>query len=241
MAMFDRGTASPPVTPAPLGFWPTIGWLGAAVLAATLFGVALLKSYKLIFGALPADIHVGENLVLSTDVVLVVVLVEIVRSAGWSVKDYFALTVPTPPQVALAIATGATFIVIDNAVGAFAPDPPEPSDFLDYYKAVAEGVAHWFWLNLVFMAPVAEEMIFRGFPYRGWSQTPLGPRGAIVLTAIGFGLMHLQYDAFGIGSIMISGLLLGWLRQWSGSVVVPMLAHATSNAIIMFTLASIDW
>lgn len=239
--MLERSTASRRLVPTPIGFWLTIGWLGAAVLAATLFGVALLESYTLIFGALPDDIHVGENLVLSTDVVLVVVLVEIVRSTGWSVKDYFAFTAPTPPQVALAIAAGATFIVIDNTVGAFAPEPPDPIDFLDYHKAVAEGVAYWFWLNTVFTAAIAEEMIFRGFLYRGWSQTPFGPRGAIVLTAISFGLVHLQYDAFGIGAIMISGLLLGWLRQWSGSVVVPMLAHATGNAIVMFTLASTDW
>jgi uncharacterized protein len=244
--MLDQSTKTPPVVPTavngprPFGFWPTIGWLSAAALAACLFVTALPGTYVLIFGALPSDVKVEQNLTFCVYVVLVVVLAETVRHAGWSVKDYFALTTPTWLQGAIAIAAGTAFIIIDNIVGALAPGPSDPIDYFEYNKAIAEGLVPLFWLNTVIAAPVAEEMIFRGFLYRGWSQTWLGPSGAIVLTAIVFGLGHFQYDIVSVGSITISGLLLGWLRRWSGSLVAPILAHAANNAIVTIIVASMD-
>jgi uncharacterized protein len=54
--------------------------------------------------------------------------------------------------------------------------------------------------------PVMEEFIVRGFMFRGWSQSFLGPIGAITLTAAVWALIHTQYDWFGRLWIFVMGL-----------------------------------
>lgn len=223
-----------------IGFWPTIGWAGVASAAAMLFIFVLLSSYEYIFGSLPSHTRIVEDLTPCAYIVFVIVLIEKVRHAGWSAQDYFALVIPTWPQVVLAIAAGIAFPFIDSIVGMLDPSPPDVHDYIDYTKADAEGLAPLFWLNSVVIGVVAEEMLFRGFFYRGWSQTRLNPSGAIVLTAILFGLLHFQYGWFGMTSVAISGLLLGWLRWWSGSLVAPILAHAANNVIVTIIVALAD-
>jgi hypothetical protein len=248
MTTFDQSSTNtgPPSMPTgtsgprPIGFWPTIGWVGAAAVAGIVFALAWLGTYRLIFGALPNDAKVEENLTFCVYVVLVVVLIEIVRHAGWSVKSYFALTIPTWRQAAIAVAVGGAFIVIDNVVGALDPAPFDSTDYFEYNKVLAEGLLPIFWFNTVFAAAVVEEMVFRGFIYRGWSQTQLGSFWTIVLTAVLFGFGHFQNDPVAVGSITISGLLLGWLRWWSGSLVAPILAHAANNALVTIIVASLD-
>jgi membrane protease YdiL (CAAX protease family) len=205
-----------------------------------LFVFVLLGSYEYIFGSLPSHTRIVEDLTPCISIVFIIVLIEKARHAGWSAKDYFALVTPTWPKIALAIAIGAAFPVIDNIVGALDPAPPDASAYFDYNSALAEGLLPLLWLNDIFVSVIAEEMTFRGFLYRGWSQTRLSHSGAIVLTALLFGLLHFQYDWFGMTSVGISGLLLGWLRWWSGSLVAPILAHAANNAIVTIIVASID-
>src|SRR5215212_2642469 len=72
------------------------------------------------------------------------------------------------------------------------------------------------WLLLLVVAPVAEEILFRGFLYRGLVG-PLGTVSTIVLTSIVFGVLH----KWGFGwdrvvAITALGLLLGWLRRRTG-------------------------
>lgn len=167
-------------------------------------------------------------------------LVDVVRRAGWSASDYFALVIPKWPVLLLAVVAGVVFTFIDNIVGILDPAPPDAGDYLEYSKALAEGFVPLLWLNSVFIAPAAEEMIFRGYMYRSWSRTSLGPSGTIVVTAIIFGLAHFQYDMFGMTSIAISGLIMGWLRWWSGSLLAPMVAHVANNVVVTIAIAMID-
>jgi membrane protease YdiL (CAAX protease family) len=78
-------------------------------------------------------------------------------------------------------------------------------------------------------APIAEEFIFRGFLFRGWSATFLGPYGAIVLSAAVFAAIHQQYAWFYIAGILMVGLLFGYLRHRSGSTWLTVITHAFYN------------
>lgn len=68
-------------------------------------------------------------------------------------------------------------------------------------------------LVVVFLAPVVEEFVFRGYLFRAWRYTKLGLRGTLVLTSELFALLHgAQYPAF-LGSLNISRR-----KAFSGSV-----------------------
>ncbi|NOY89648.1 MAG: CPBP family intramembrane metalloprotease [Deltaproteobacteria bacterium] len=84
------------------------------------------------------------------------------------------------------------------------------------------------------LAPVAEELFFRGLLY-GVLEARFG-RGAAVLGAtLLFALVHLpqQWGAWGaFASVAFLGLALSLLRRWSGGTTAPALAHLVHNAVV---------
>ena len=81
---------------------------------------------------------------------------------------------------------------------------------------------------LVVMAPVTEEMMFRGLFLHRLSEGH-GRRHAILGSAICFGVFHLlPWQA--VGATLI-GIYLGWLLTRTGSILMPIAAHAFFNLV----------
>lgn len=80
-------------------------------------------------------------------------------------------------------------------------------------------------------APITEEFLVRGFLYRGWSESFLRPTGAIVLSALAWTALHLQYDRdwLPFGEVFSIGLLLGYLRHRSNSIWLTVILHGLNN------------
>ncbi|MGE5159713.1 MAG: lysostaphin resistance A-like protein [Gemmatimonas sp.] len=78
-------------------------------------------------------------------------------------------------------------------------------------------------------APVSEELFARGFLYRGWSETALGPIGAIVLSSIVWTSLHLQYGPYFFAEVFTLGLWFGYLRYRSGSTWLTIVLHGLNN------------
>jgi membrane protease YdiL (CAAX protease family) len=76
---------------------------------------------------------------------------------------------------------------------------------------------------------MSEEIMARGFLYRGWSETFLRPAGAIVLSSLAWTSLHLQYDWFFFGEVFSIGLLLGYWRYRTGSTWLTILLHGLNN------------
>jgi membrane protease YdiL (CAAX protease family) len=55
--------------------------------------------------------------------------------------------------------------------------------------------------------------------------------GAIIISALAWSVIHLQYDAYGLAGIFAGGLLLGFARFKSKSIYPPIVMHALSNII----------
>jgi len=77
-------------------------------------------------------------------------------------------------------------------------------------------------------APVAEELLFRGYVYRGLERG-LGPAAAIGLTGLAFGLYH--FDPLHIIGALTIGLWLGWLRWATGAIWPCIAAHMLNNGV----------
>ena len=100
----------------------------------------------------------------------------------------------------------------------------------DSYRAAnAAGLLPLLWLAFVVAAPVGEEIIFRGFVFRGWAASPLGVPGTILLTSLVFSAAHTQYDWFGSLQTFCIGILFGCLRWRSGSTTLTILLHMVIN------------
>lgn len=79
----------------------------------------------------------------------------------------------------------------------------------------------------VVLAPIGEELLFRGIVLPHLARF-LSPWVAITLSAILFGLLHVDHGVFLIGPLTI-GVVLGWARWRTGSIGVPILLHTSVN------------
>lgn len=93
------------------------------------------------------------------------------------------------------------------------------------------------------IAPVVEEMLFRGLILRSFLRQY--PRGAaLVGSAVLFGAAHLNVYQFAAGSLM--GLLLGWLYDRTRSLWPCIALHAAYNAAVVWgqgvqELSALQW
>lgn len=90
----------------------------------------------------------------------------------------------------------------------------------------------WLLALLVFtvsvVAPLGEEVLFRGLLHRAL-RAHLGRRAFFVSAAL-FAAIHLY--AIHFLPVFVLGVLLAWMYERRGSLVVPIVAHGTVNAIV---------
>ncbi len=94
------------------------------------------------------------------------------------------------------------------------------------YRTPAEAVATWF--AFVVVAPLVEELLFRGVLLRGL-QSRLGSTVTLVLTSVAFGVVHGALDA--VVYATLAGLTFGRVMQKQGNLGVTMAMHAGVNAV----------
>jgi hypothetical protein len=89
---------------------------------------------------------------------------------------------------------------------------------------------------MVVAAPIFEETFIRGFMFLGILRSKLGAAGAVFITSVAWAAMHLQYDAFGMGTIFALGIVLGLARWKTGSLYPSLAAHAAVNLIAVLQI-----
>ena len=99
-----------------------------------------------------------------------------------------------------------------------------------------------FFLAVVIVAPISEEVAFRGFIFRGLSASWLGVSGTLIATSAAWASMHVQYDAYTLAQIFLIGLLLGWIRWASGSTLLTIMLHMLANLTACIQAAiKVEW
>jgi uncharacterized protein len=83
------------------------------------------------------------------------------------------------------------------------------------------------------IAPISEEIFFRGFLYGGLRRR-IGVVGAMLVSTLFFTGLHLSFDLF--IPIFLLGLFLAWLYEYTGSLYPGILLHAENNALSLILL-----
>lgn len=84
---------------------------------------------------------------------------------------------------------------------------------------------------IAIMAGISEELLFRGVLQKILIYWTRNVHWGILLTAIIFSAIHLQF--FGFFPRMALGILLGYLYFYSKSIWVPIIAHAVNNGLTL--------
>ncbi|MCL4393335.1 MAG: CPBP family intramembrane metalloprotease [Chloroflexi bacterium] len=84
------------------------------------------------------------------------------------------------------------------------------------------------------IAPIAEELFFRGFLYGGLRKR-VGVPAAMAVSTLLFTALHFTLDQF--IPIFVLGLFLAWLYEKSGSLFPGIMLHSANNAISLILFA----
>ncbi len=144
--------------------------------------------------------------------------------------EYLALKWPNPIELRRALVITTIFLMVESLVVGATRDAPVDSDF----RAAGADRLFIYLISACIAAPLMEEFLFRGFMFRGWSQSFLGPTGAIVLTSIVWAMLHTQYDWLGRFCLFVSGIFLGYFRWRSNSTLLAVMAHSAMNMFALF-------
>ncbi len=233
--------------PRPWGIIMTVVWI---ILAVIVMLIATLGAIFTLFpdGAMDAPAFEKDarafgilSLVAAASAVLVLILAA--KLAGWRVSDYLALVPPDRRHAIQATAALVIFVMAFDAITyLIGKDVVTPFQIDLYKNAAASNSLLIMWAALVIAAPVGEEIVFRGFLYRGWAQTPRSVWPAIVVISVFWAVIHTQYDWFGVFQIFLIGMLLGWVRWRSGSTLLTIGLHALINAwATVQTIIKVNW
>lgn len=128
--------------------------------------------------------------------------------------------------IATALVTGLVTHFVPN----FNIDQAQDTGFTDLTQGYEYFLA---FVTLVIMAPVAEELVFRGYLY-GKLRRLVPVWLAILLTSAVFGLVHGQWNV-GLDVFVLS-LVLCSLREVTGSIWAGVLLHMLKNGLAFYLL-----
>jgi membrane protease YdiL (CAAX protease family) len=83
------------------------------------------------------------------------------------------------------------------------------------------------------LAPLWEELTFRGFLLSALAKSPLGYWPAAFICTGLWTLLHWSYSYAGLTSVFVAGLVLSWMMRRFGSMRVVVVAHALANTVAL--------
>jgi membrane protease YdiL (CAAX protease family) len=180
--------------------------------------------------ATPYDGVTVTLVILISNPVMVAVIALAARLARCKARDYLALVWPDRSLAVRAIVGLAVLIAVGDALLYLAGHPlVTPFQLEAFASAAAAGWLSALWIGAVIVAPAGEEVLFRGFLFRGWVRSQRLVWPAIVAISLLWAVLHIQYDWTGILQIFAVGLFLGWMRWRSGSTLLTFVLHALFN------------
>lgn len=160
---------------------------------------------------------------VASPIVIILCIVFSKLRKGFSLTEYFGLMLPQTKQLLIWIGiTAILFIFCDLTEAGSRTDAILASAGLIPLVV--------FSLMAIFLAPITEEIVFRGFAFKGlWHSA--GSIWAVVLTGFAFSLCHMNRNIVAHCMILIFGILLGIARIRTGSLFVPIIMHSIANFI----------
>lgn len=189
------------------------------------------------------------SLVSAQEAALLFLTLGSMLSTGWSIKDIKLFRVPRSLDIPLGVGLGFGFIVI-NWLGEHVSrlffslfmDESRVLAMLSQENAVTDGLLsneHPLWVRaamgilIVFVAPVVEEMFFRGYAYNIFKKR-LNTTQALFYSSLLFAAVHMYLIHF--LPIFILGLILALIYERRQTLLVPIIAHSVMNMLVAIAL-----
>ncbi len=229
------------------GPWATIGWsipiVVMMILSQSAGAIVYLRWWRFLhpehpiaFSAIASN---GAVLAVAIGVsapIVLAFLVFVIRLSHQPVKEYLALRFPRWRDIGLG-ASLLALVLMGTGVIAGLAGKETPAFIGDTFDTARDAGMLWLLVvSFVFLGPLQEEALFRGFLFRGFAPR-FGIWPTIVVTSAVWAVTHAQYEWFFVGEIFALGIAFGWLRARSGSLLLTFGLHATVNAMAVIEAA----
>lgn len=135
----------------------------------------------------------------------------------------FAVADSLPMSLSLGLLTAAATVALGVLAYRIVPVMRQVADELA--PILVDNVDRTSLVLVSIFSGVGEEMLFRG---------AVQPEFGLVVAALAFGLVHIGPDRRYLvwtGWAVLAGFLFGFLYEYSGGILAPVMAHATHNAV----------
>ena len=192
----------------------------------TFLGIQALVSLTvpLVWGMVTGSPDVTTAMMITTTVIFSLLTIIVFLWAGWTkVSPTWLRTRPWMVLIWSVIA--ALGLVVPSAW--LQEHMPELPNFVEQeFDMILKD--RWGYLTIGLLAPLAEEIVFRGAALRSLLASRLSPLAAIVISALLFAVAHLNPAQ--MPHAFLVGLLLGWMYWRTGSILPGMAYHWANNS-----------
>jgi len=230
--------------PRPWGFWATAGW--TVLIVITQFVVQLVALIPFVIARLSqagADAQARESIlanigqvaldgtyasvaVIASAAACVALIALAIRVRRCSFVQYVGL-VPLRLKQVLVCVPFLAAVYLGSCI--LAGSDAQSGQFMtSLFKAPGSMALLIF--ALVAVAPFYEEIIFRGFVFKGIASVRYGSAAAVLLPSLLFAAIHLQYGQRQMLVIFVLGIFFGVVRLATGSLSLTILLHSLVNA-----------
>lgn len=225
------------------GLWATTGFAALILFTIIVLSILLAPIYVAMASALDPAVSAPELFnrlpydgcflsvftVIETPIVLVLIVWFIRMRRGLSVGEYLSLRPFSRRFLVWSILIILGLSIVYDGVSYALDRPILPEFMIAVYETAC--FRPFLYVVIILVAPVLEEVLFRGFLFEGIRHSRLGAPGAVLITSAFWAALHLQYDAFDITALFVLGIVLGVLKVRSNSLHIPILLHILVNLI----------
>lgn len=188
-----------------------------------------LVPYLLLIGNIADRITLRDSLWMSEGIIMIPALLFAVCSKE-RLRDAAAIhkiRIPTIFLAVLYIVLLGPLVTLCNAITMLFVDNTA-TEILTVVSEISFG-GMFFFVGL--LAPVCEEIVFRGILYTGFRKNGT-PMQAILWTAILFGLFHMNLNQMVYAAVL--GIAFGLLREATGNIWAGIIGHISINSYSVF-------
>ena len=229
--------------PRPWGIWATIGF---AILISIVFVILQsvvpvvmivikkaqdpsLNIEKFAASLGSNGLALGLGVILSGTITSGLVLLLAKIKKGITLKQYFKLNSIRLKDCLIWLSVMGIFIVVTDCVSYLVKGEIVPDVMHKQYETAV--FLPLFLFAIIVIAPLFEELFFRGFLFEGIRRSKLGNIGAVLITSLFWAGIHLQYVLFLIMILFFSGIMLGIARLKTNSLYTTILLHSAMNIV----------
>jgi len=231
----ERPPEPPSGSLAPVPAWAPLAALVSAFVVATLAYLLIAAGVEAGGGNVtaggPPGLVISATLVQDIALIAAAFLFAGIWARGVTPATFGLRSTRLGPAIGWTLLTWAAFFALTAIYIAAVGEPDQQELTRDLAEEESLAALVGYGVLLAFVAPLTEELFFRGFVF-GVLRERVGVVGGALATGVVFGLVHVAGSPIEtVGVLVILGVLLCALYQRTGSILPCIALHALNNAI----------